>query len=59
MTKSKLKKDLELLHRHLTRGQVVMEKIAKRLDIGRQEPLDKAIEEVEGLLKMIKEKDND
>jgi len=59
MTKSKLKKDLELIHRHLTRAEVIMQKIATRLDIDRHEYLEKTLYEIEELLKMFEEKEND
>lgn len=59
MNKIKLKKDLELIHRHLTRAEVVMEKIATKLDIDRHEYLERNLYEVEELLKMFEEKDND
>lgn len=53
MNKLKLKKDLELIHRHLTRAEVVMWKISDKLGIDRgHEGLDKTIYEVEQLLKM-------
>lgn len=52
MTKNKLKKDLELIHRHLTRAEVVMEKISTKLDIDRNEYLERCLWEVEELLKM-------
>lgn len=58
MTKNKLKKDLELIHRHLTRAEVVMEKISTNLDIDRNEYLERCIWEVEELLKMFEEKEN-
>lgn len=53
MTKNKLRKDLELIHRHLTRAEVAMEKISTKLDIGENhEFLERTIYEVEELLKM-------
>lgn len=52
MTKNKLKKDLELIHRHLTRAEVVMMKIADKLDIDRHEYLERCLWEVETLLEM-------
>lgn len=58
MNKFKLKKDLELIHRHLTRAEVIMQKIATKLDIDRHEYLERSIWEVEELLKMFEEKDN-
>lgn len=58
MTKPKLKKDLELIHRHLTRAEVVMEKISNKLGIDRNEYLERCLWEVEELLKMFKEKEN-
>lgn len=58
MTKNKLKKDLELIHRHLTRAEVVMEKIADKLGIDRNEYLEHCLWEVEELLKMFEEKEN-
>lgn len=58
MTKLKLKKDLELIHRHLTRAEVVMEKIANKLEIDRHEYLERCLWEVEELLKMFEEKEN-
>lgn len=54
--KLKLKKDLELIHRHLTRAEVVMEKIANKLEIDRHEFLERTLYEVEELLKMFEEK---
>ena len=54
--KLKLKKDLELIHRHLTRAEVVMQKIATKLDIDRHEYLERCLWEVEELLKMFEEK---
>lgn len=59
MTKNKLKKDLELIHRHLSRAEVVMEKIANKLDIDRNEYLERCLWEIEELLKMTEEKEND
>jgi predicted transcriptional regulator len=53
--KEKLKKDLELIHRHLTRAEVVMEKIATKLGIDRHEYLEKTLYEVEELLKMFED----
>lgn len=58
MTKNKLKKDLELIHRHLTRAEVVMDKIANKLDIDRNECLERCLWEVEELLKIFEEKEN-
>lgn len=58
MTKTKLKKDLELIHRHLARAEVIMEKISNKLDIDRNEYLERCLWEVEELLKMFKEKEN-
>lgn len=55
MTKNKLKKDLELIHRHLTRAEVVMMKIADKLDIDRHAYLEMTLYEVEELLKMFEE----
>jgi hypothetical protein len=55
MNKAKLKKDLELIHRHLTRAEVVMEKIATKLGIDRHEYLEKTLYEVEELLKMFED----
>lgn len=53
MTKKlKLKKDLELIHRHLTRAEVVMQKIAVKLDIDRHEYLERTLWEIETLLEM-------
>ena len=56
--KVKLKKDLELIHRHLTRAEVIMQKIATKLDIDRHEYLEKTLYEIEELLKMFEEKDD-
>lgn len=53
MTKNKLKKDLELIHRHLTRAEVVMEKIANKLGIDRHEHLERCLWEIEELLKLL------
>lgn len=58
MTKTKLKKDLELIHRHLTRAEVVMDKIANKLGIDRHEYLEKTLYEIEELLKMFEEKED-
>jgi hypothetical protein len=58
LNKPKLKKDLELIHRHLTRAEVVMQKIATKLDIDRHEYLEKTLYEVEELLKLFEEKDS-
>lgn len=58
MNKAKLKKDLELIHRHLTRAEVVMQKIATKLDIDRHEYLERTLCEVETLIKLFEEKDN-
>jgi hypothetical protein len=55
LNKAKLKKDLELIHRHLTRAEVVMQKIATKLDIDRHEYLEKTLYEVEELLKMFED----
>lgn len=52
MTKSKLKKDLQLIHRHLSRAEVVMEKISNKLDIDRNEYLERCLWEIEELLKL-------
>lgn len=57
MNKTKLKKDLELIHRHLTRAEVVMQKIADKLDIDRHEYLERCLWEVEELLKLFEEKE--
>lgn len=57
--KIKLKKDLELIHRHLTRAEVVMQKIATKLDIDRHEYLERTLYEIEELLKMFEEKVNE
>jgi translation initiation factor 2 alpha subunit (eIF-2alpha) len=59
MKKAKLKKDLELVHRHLTRAETVMEKIATKLNIDRHEYLERTLWEVEELIKMFEEKDNE
>ena len=59
MKKAKLKKDLELIHRHLTRAEVVMEKISTKLDIDRHEYLEKTLYEIEELLKLFQEETND
>lgn len=59
MNKTKLKKDIELIHRHLTRAEVIMEKIANKLEIDRHEYLERTLYEVEELLKMFEEKEND
>lgn len=56
MNKTKLKKDLELIHRHLTRAEVIMQKIATKLEIDRHEYLERCLWEVEELLKMFEEK---
>ena len=58
MKKAKLKKDLELIHRHLTRAEVIMQKIATKLDIDRHEYLEKTLWEVEELLKLFEEDDS-
>ena len=55
MKKAKLKKDLELIHRHLTRAEVVMQKIATKLDIDRHEYLERTLCEVEELINMFEE----
>lgn len=53
MKKERLKKDLELVHRHLTRAEAVMEKISTNLNIPENhEFLERTIYEVEELLKM-------
>ena len=52
MTKEKLKKDLELIHRHLTRAEVIMEKIADKLGIDRHSYLEMTLYEIEELLKL-------
>lgn len=52
MTKNKLKKDLELIHRHLTRAETVMMRIADNLDIDRHDYLEKTLWEIEELLKL-------
>lgn len=56
MNKTKFKKDLELIHRHLTRAERVMQKIATKLDIDRHAYLEMTLYEVEELLKMFEEK---
>lgn len=58
MNKIKLKKDLELIHRHLTRAEVVMQKIATKLNIDRHEYIERTLWEVEELIKMFEEKEN-
>lgn len=58
MNRSKLKKDLELIHRHLIRAEVIMQRIATKLDIDRHEYLEKTLWEVEELLKLFEEEDN-
>lgn len=58
MTRNKLKKDLELIHRHLTRAEVVMQKIATKLNIDRHEYIERTLWEVEELIKMFEEKEN-
>ena len=58
MNKTKLKKDLELIHRHLTRAETVMQKIATKLNINQHKGVEGAIKDVEDLLKMFEEKDN-
>ena len=55
MTKNKLKKDLELIHRHLTRAEVITQKIATKLDIDQHEYLEKTLYEIEELLKLFEE----
>ena len=55
MKKEKLKKDLELIHRHLTRAEVVMQKIANKLDIDRHAYLEMTLYEVEELLKLFED----
>lgn len=52
MTKNKLKKDLQLIHRHLTRAETRMQKIADKLDIDGHEYLEKTLWEIETLLEM-------
>lgn len=52
MNKTKLKKDLELIHRHLTRAEVVMDKIATKLGIDSHEYLERCLWEIEELLKL-------
>lgn len=59
MTKNKLKKDLELIHRHLTRAEVVMQKISTKLDIDRHEYLERTLYEIEELLKLFEEKESE
>lgn len=55
MKRARLKKDLELIHRHLNRAEVIMQKIATRLDIDRHEYLERTLFEVEELLKLFTE----
>ena len=55
--KQRLKKDLELIHRHLTRAEVVMMKIADKLDIDRHMYLEMTLYEIEELLKLLEEKE--
>lgn len=52
MNKEKLKKDLELIHRHLTRAEVVMQKISTKLNIDSHDYLERTLWEVEELLKL-------
>lgn len=52
MTKNKLKKDLELIHRHLTRAEIIMERIANKLGTDRHVYLERTLWEVEELIKM-------
>ena len=58
MKRHQLKKDLELIHRHLTRAEKLMMKIATKLDIDRHEHLERTLWEVEELLKLFEEKEN-
>ena len=59
MTKKQLQRQLQLIHKDLTRGETRMNKISDKLGIGENhEFLERTIYEVEELLKMFEEKEN-
>lgn len=58
--KQKLKRDLELTYRHLTRAGVIMGRISSRIGIERHhEYLERTLFEVEELLKLFDEDNKD
>lgn len=56
MTKKQLHKQLQMIHKDLTKAETRMQKIATKLDIDRHEHLERTLYEVEELLKMFEEK---
>lgn len=56
MTKNQLRKQLQLIHKDLTKAETRMMKIADKLDIDRHEYLEKTLYEIEELLKLFEEK---
>jgi hypothetical protein len=55
MTKKQLHKQLQLIHKDLTKAETRMQKIAIKLDIDRHAYLEMTLYEIEELLKMFEE----
>lgn len=58
MTKEQLHRQLKFIHKDLTKAETRMMKIATKLDIDRNEYLERCLWEMETLLEMFEEKDN-
>ena len=58
MTKEQLHRQLKFIHKDLTKAETRMMKIASKLNIDRNEYLERCLWEVEELLKMFQEKEN-
>lgn len=52
MTKKQLHKQLQMIHKDLTKAETRMQKIATKLDIDRHEYLERCLWEIETLLEM-------
>ncbi len=57
MTKNQLHKQLQLIHKDLTKAETRMMKISTKLNIDRHEYLERTLWEVEELLKMFGDAD--
>lgn len=57
MTRQQLRKQLELIHKDLTKVETRMMKVADKLGIDRHEWVERSLWEIEKLLKMFEEKD--
>ena len=55
MTKKQLHKQLQLIHKDLTKAETRMLKIANKLDIDRHEYLERTLWEIEELLKLFED----